>query len=131
MYYQWRVGDRRSAEVAESSRQNMDQLQMIAQAIPLSVLISRSSDGEILYANPIASSNFGIASWDLIGRKIQSLYSDPLDSKNISDILRNDGYVRNYQLICQPEGRNAFKALLTLQPFIFENQPALLGIFSN
>jgi adenylate cyclase len=123
------ISDRRESEFAESSRQNMDQLQMIAQAIPLPVLISRSSDGEILYANPIASSNFGIASWDLIGRKIQSLYSDPLDSKNISDILRHDGYVRNYQLICQPEGRNVFKALLTLQPFTFENQPALLGIF--
>ncbi len=117
------------SELAESSRQSLDQLQMIAQAIPLPVLISRVTDGEILYANPIASSNFGIASWDLIGRKIQSLYHDQQDAINIADILSKDGYLRNYQLICRPEGRDPFKALLTLQPFTFNQESALLSIF--
>jgi PAS domain S-box-containing protein len=123
------ISDRRELELAESSRQNMDQLQMIAQAIPLPVMISRTSDGEILYANPIASSTFGIASWDLIGRKIQSLYNIPQDTKNISDILHKEGYVRNYELICKPEGRNIFRALLSLQPFTFAHESALIGIF--
>jgi len=125
------ISDRRESELAESSRQNMDQLQMIAYVIPLPVVISRSFDGEILYANPIASSTFGIASWDLIGRKIQSLYNDSHDSENISDALAKDGYVRNYQLVCKPEGRNLFKAFLSLQPFIFDGKPALLSIFFN
>jgi adenylate cyclase len=123
------VTDRRESQLAESTRQNMDQLQMIAQAIPLPVLISRSSDGEILYANPIASSTFGIASWDLIGRKIQSLYHDSKDSTQILNILEKEGYVRNYELICLPENRNIFKALLSLQPFTFDGESALLGIF--
>ncbi|AFY72454.1 PAS domain S-box [Synechococcus sp. PCC 7502] len=123
------ISDRRSAEIAESARQNMDQLQTIAQAIPLPVLISRTADGEILYANPIASSTFGIASWDLIGRSIQSLYNDLQDAYNIAEVLERDGYVRNYKLICKPEGRNLFKVLLSIQPFIFDHKPALLSIF--
>ncbi len=125
------VSDRRESQLVESLRQNMDQLQTIAQAIPLPVLISRSSDGEILYANPIASSTFGIDSWDLIGRRFQSLYNQAEDDKNISSILDRDGYVRSYELICKPEGRNLFKALLSLQPFLFDNKSALLGIFFN
>ncbi len=125
------ISDRRQTELAESSRQNMDQLQTIAQAIPLPVMISRSADGEILYANPSASSTFGIASWDLIGRKIETLYADSADTQNITNILEKDSYLRNYQLVCKPEGKNPFKAFLSLQPFIFDSKPALLSIFFN
>lgn len=123
------VSDRRDAEIAESNRQHMDQLQLIAQVIPLPVLISRTADGEILYANPIASSIFGIPSWDLIGRSIQSLYHDLNDSMQIAMVLERDGYVRNYKLACKAEGKSLFKALLTQQPFIFAHNPALLSIF--
>jgi PAS domain S-box-containing protein len=125
------ISDRRQTELAESSRQNMDQLQTIAQAIPLPVMISRSADGEILYANPSASSTFGIASWDLIGRKIETLYADSADTQNITNILEKDSYLRNYQLVCKPEGKNPFKTFLSLQPFIFDSKPALLSIFFN
>jgi len=94
-------------------------------------MISRSADGEILYANPSASSTFGIASWDLIGRKIETLYADSADTQNITNILEKDSYLRNYQLVCKPEGKNPFKAFLSLQPFIFDSKPALLSIFFN
>jgi len=122
------ITDRKRSELADTMRQNMDQLQMIAQAIPLSVLISRCDDGEIVYANPIASSSFGIPSWDLIGRKIQTLYVDPEQYPKLLAAIAKDSYIRNYKLFCKYE-QKYFQASVSVQPFVFNGESALLSIF--
>jgi adenylate cyclase len=122
------ITDRKKSEAADAIRQNIDQLQMIAQAIPLAVLISRSADGEVVYANPLASSKFGIPSWDLIGRKIQTLYVDPDQYPKLLNAIAKDGYIRNYKLLCK-YAQKQFQALVSVQPFVFNGESALLNIF--
>ncbi len=122
------ITDRKKSEAADAIRQNIDQLQMIAQAIPLAVLISRSADGEVVYANPLASTKFGIPSWDLIGRKIQTLYVDPDQYPKLLNAIAKDGYIRNYKLLCK-YAQKQFQALVSVQPFVFNGESALLNIF--
>jgi adenylate cyclase len=116
---------RKASEVANSTRQNMDQLQMIAQAIPLSVLISRRDDNEIIYANAIATHTFGIP--DLIGKNIESIYHDPIAYEKLVAAVGQDQSVRNHEITCQ--GKNTFRALISLQPFTFDGKEALISIF--
>ena len=74
-----------------------DRLRLIIEASPIPCIITRISDGKILYANERMGSLAGLASRDLIGRVAPDFYVNPDDRIRLLSILRRDGSVSNFE----------------------------------
>ena len=67
--------ERAAAAVIKSERQ----LRMILEATPAAILISGVAYGEIIYANPMMGTLFGVPTQELLGRRLLDFYFDPTE----------------------------------------------------
>ena len=80
-------------------RESEQQFRAIASATPVPVLVSRLSDGLILYANAQSASLLNIPLEELIGHHTPDFYLNPGDRPHILDALAKDGYLQDYELL--------------------------------
>ena len=65
---------------------------------PVAVLVSRISDGEVLYANHKLADTVGLPLEQLVGRKTPDFYFDPSDRERVLEALQTKGKVENFEL---------------------------------
>ncbi len=107
-------------------RESEEQFRAIASATPVPVLVSRLSDGLILYANAQLASLLNIPLEELIGRSTPDFYFNPGDRPKVLDALAQDGFLQNYELHCQKSDGTPFWATISVQPLLFNGQPTAL-----
>ena len=93
---------------------------LITEAIPMPVLVSRKTDGTIVYANACAPAMFG-PDQALLGRSVQDLLAPQernavLENREIRG-TRSDG--------------STFWAMLTVKRFTFNDEPCLLSVWND
>ncbi|MDZ8188065.1 MAG: PAS domain S-box protein [Nostoc sp. ChiSLP02] len=99
------------------------------QAIPVPLIISRLSDGLILYANPELVKIFSFSLKDFINKKyLLDLYYDLTDLTLLLEVLNRYGFIHNYELKLKKEDGSYFWAIASLQYLTFNNQAAILTI---
>ncbi len=118
-------GKRDGEELRESERR----LRAIVEAAPIPMVISRVSDGLILHANEHLGRTFGLPSEDLVGRKTLDFYYDPAERQEVLDLLRRDGYVRDYEVRAKREDGTPFWAVVSIQTTPFTGAPVLIAGF--
>ncbi len=112
---------------AESAvRASEDQFRAIASATPVAILVSRLSDGLIMYANGQMASLLDTPLAKLIGYTTPDFYFNPSDRPKVLDALAKDGYVKNYELQCKKGDGSAFWAMISVQSLQFNGQPTAL-----
>ncbi|MFQ5790893.1 MAG: PAS domain S-box protein, partial [Acidobacteriota bacterium] len=79
-------------------KQADEQLHTIVEVSPVPLIITRVSDGEILFANQPLGTLVGVAPKDLIGRRSPDFYSHAEDRMLILERLARDGYLRNHEV---------------------------------
>lgn len=114
-------------EAEEARRESEEWFQAIATATPVPVLLWRLSDGEILYANEIASSTFGLAIHELIGYSSQEFYDNPSDQQKLLDILERQGRLQNYEIRARKADGTMFWVSISLQSLLFKGESAILS----
>lgn len=67
----------------------------LGEASPIPLLVSKASDGEILYANDSVASLVGLSADKLIGRHSPEFYADTEDRQILVDALSRDGRIAN------------------------------------
>lgn len=107
-------------------RESEEQFRAIASATPVPVLVSRLSDGLILYANAQLASLLNIPLEELIGRSTPDFYLNAGDRPKVLDALAQDGFLQNYELHCQKSDGTPFWATISVQPLLFNGQPTAL-----
>jgi PAS domain S-box-containing protein len=107
-------------------RESEQQFRAIASATPVPVLVSRLSDGLILYANAQLASLLNIPLEELIGHHTPDFYFNPGDRPHILDALAKDGYLQDYELHCKKSDGTPFWAMISVQPLLFHGQPTAL-----
>jgi PAS domain S-box-containing protein len=107
-------------------RESEEQFRAIASATPVPVLVSRLSDGLILYANTQLGSLLDIPVAEIIGRHTPDFYFNPSDRQKVLDKLAKDGYIQNYELHCKKTDGTPFWALISVQSLLFNGQPTAL-----
>ena len=107
-------------------RESEQQFRAIASATPVPVLVSRLSDGLILYANAQSASLLNIPLEELIGHHTPDFYLNPGDRPHILDALAKDGYLQDYELHCKKSDGTPFWAMISVQPLLFHGQPTAL-----
>jgi PAS domain S-box-containing protein len=102
--------------------------QKILNTSSIGVLITRVSDGTILYANKAIAGLLEIKDADsLIGRPTPDFYWDPRDRQAILERFRAEGFATENELRTRrPNGDMAWVSI-SLQPFYFEGEEALLS----
>jgi len=111
----------RTAELALAEQR----FRAIVEASPTPLLLSRVSDGVILYANDRVEALIGAAPGSLDGRNTPDFYYDPADRPGILQAIRERGYVRDLELRIRRSDGTPRWVSLTVQRMVFDGEPTL------
>ncbi len=75
-----------------------DEVWTVLDAAPLPLIVSRVSDGTVLYANPSLASLVGLRPSELVGQMTPDYYADPEDRRALISALEKYGRVTDYEL---------------------------------
>ncbi len=113
-----------------SIKRSYDQIHTIVNASPIPILVSRISDGKILFVNDHLAKLVKSKAKDLIGKDTPDFYYDPKDRKIVLEKLKKEGYVHNYEMqIIRPDKRVIWFILSIELTHIGDEQVAITGLY--
>jgi PAS domain S-box-containing protein len=121
------IGEKLQQEAEAARQESRERFRLIAEATPITIVISRLTDGEVLYANAAASSMFSLPMQELLGRSALNFYSDPDDRQKLLDIYAKNGSLRNYEIRLKKQDNTVFWGAVSLQPFSLHGEEVLLN----
>ncbi|MCB9423071.1 MAG: PAS domain S-box protein [Ardenticatenaceae bacterium] len=113
----------------ENLRKTQRQSQTILESITTPLLISRISDGLILYANDLLADMIGTTTELLIGNITPDFYANADDRTTLLTKLRAQGVRTNYELQIKKSDGELIWVLLSIKPFNYQGEPALISTF--
>jgi len=90
--------------MGEPASNHTDEIRTILDAAPFPLLISRISDGTVLYANDNLGAYINLTAAELIGKKTPDFYANPDDRQDFLKELQRCGRVSNYELRLREHG---------------------------
>jgi len=112
-------------QMADTLKESQERFRTIAEMTPIPLVISRVSDGLILYANERSGSIFGLPATELIGNKSPDFYYDPADRQAVFALLSERETLHDYELrLKKPDGAS-FWGSLSIRKITFNGEPAL------
>jgi PAS domain S-box-containing protein len=124
---QQEIEERKQAEMI--LRESEEWFRTIAEANPIPMVISRISDGLILYGNAHFGPIFGLPSGEVVGCQTPDLYYDRADRQVLLAALKRSGHLHNYEIRARKADGTPFWIIASVQAITFEGEPALLGGF--
>ena len=121
------ISRRKQAE--EQIRESEARYRAIVDAAPIPLAISRLSDGLILQANAHMGPTFGLPPDGVVGKRSVGFYYDPSDREALLEIVRRDGYVRDYELRSRKADGTPFWVLVSLQTATLGGEEVLVSGF--
>ncbi len=121
------VTERKLAETALHEAQT--RAQTILDAVTTPLLISKVSDGKILYANELLADMIQLPLDDLIGDVTPDFYFDPDDRPKLLNLLREHGVATDYELQLKRGSGESFWASISIKIFDFQGEAALITTF--
>ncbi|MCC5662633.1 PAS domain S-box protein [Nostoc sp. CHAB 5784] len=115
--------------IARTLDESEARFRIIFEAIPIPLIISRVSDGLILYANPELIKTFRFSPKDLTNREVLDLYHKSADFELLLEALNQHGFIHNYELKLKRADGTYFWAIASLQYLNFNNEAAILTVF--
>ncbi|MDM9585567.1 PAS domain S-box protein [Nostoc sp. GT001] len=119
-------------QIERTLQQSEARFRVISEAIPVPFIISRVSDGLILYANTELLQTFQFSPEYLVNRKrIVDLYHNLTDLEALLKVLNQQGFIHNYELQLKKADGTYFWAIASLQYLVFNNESAILTVFND
>jgi len=115
--------DKAEAALRESEKR----LRLIVEATPVPVLISRMSDGEIMYANATAGPLLALPIEELLTCKMLDFIDDVSHWQKWLRTLTTGKEVNNYELQIQRKDGSLLWVALSLRPLQFNDEPSILS----
>jgi PAS domain S-box-containing protein len=104
-----------------------EQIHKVVEAAPVPLIITRISDGKILFANNELASLVGATPGQLIGRDTPGFYFDPEDRARIVSRLRDEGQVKLHEVRLKQADGSPFWAALSLVAAEVGGEQAVIG----
>ncbi len=86
------------ARVEATLRESEHRFRLIAETMPVPVMISRIDSGAMVYANAPAAALVGMSNAEFLGQPITSFYHHPATADTIAALLAAHGSVSNYEV---------------------------------
>ena len=112
-------------------RESEERFRAIAEATPIPIMITRLSDGVVLYANNCVGPVFGLLPEEIIGRQAPDFYFDPTDRQAVVDSFQADGHVDDLEVHVKRADGTPFWVIVSLQPLTYSGEPAVLSGFND
>lgn len=104
--------------------------QLIADAAPIAIIISRLSDGLIVYANAAAALTFVLPVAQLCNRHIQDFLGHT-DYDEITSALKRNETIVNRELRTISASGTQLWMIASLQPLTFNSEPTILSVLCD
>ena len=108
-------------------RREDEQLRVIVDASPIPTLVTRFSDGQVIYANNHLTRLFGYRPEDLTGFKAPDFYARPDGRDDVLTALTRNGYVENHEVELRRYDGSSFWALLSLATTRLGGDDVIIG----
>ncbi|MBE9007677.1 PAS domain S-box protein [Fortiea sp. LEGE XX443] len=118
-------------EIEQNLQANEAIFRAIAEAIPIPLMISRSSDGSILHANQEFLTAFRCAPGDVVNCPVTDIYHEIAESQTLIEELEQKGSLQNYEILLKRGDGTSFWAIASLQYLTFNGEVAILAILSD
>jgi PAS domain S-box-containing protein len=102
-------------------------LHAIVEATPIPLIITRLSDGKILYVNESLASLVGLVPKELIGRKSPNFYYDPEDRKIVLEKLKKYGFLKHHEVRLKKADGTMFWSIFSLVSADIMGEKVIIG----
>ena len=118
---------------AEDLARSEERFAKAFRASPDVLVISRLSDGMIVEVNDRWEGLFGYRREEALGQTPEALqiYVDPADRKEVIDLIRNQGFLREYSLDVFPRSGQVRQVTLSVDKIVVHGEPCLLTIIRD
>lgn len=123
-----KVGSELLDKIDASIKEIEERIRLISETIPVPVVISKVSDGSILYANELSHRVFGLSADEMITYKSSELYENPSDRRNFVNTLNQQGYVSDFHVRLKKKHGGLFWAALFSRRLDFKNELCVLTV---
>ncbi|HAO11397.1 MAG TPA: histidine kinase [Planktothrix sp. UBA8407] len=106
-------------------------LEAISELTPIPIIISRLSDGLILYANSFSSNLFDFPLNQIKIIKTIGFYHIALDRQKLIEKILSEGYVHNHEMQVKKTDGTPFWIMGSFQILPFQGERAILSIFHD
>ena len=113
----------------ETMHQSEEQFRSIAESTSMAMLVSRLSDGAIVYANTSAGTILERESHDLIQRSIKDLYYLPAEWEILQQHFLQNQKVRDYEIRLCKANQEPLWVLASVHPLWLKGEQVLLNTF--
>jgi PAS domain S-box-containing protein len=114
-------------QTEEELREATEYQRLILETTPMAILITRVTDGLILYANKDVGKLLNQDAEKLIGQPIPNFYYHPeRDRPIVLKKVQEQGYLHNHEVHAKRSDGSSFWVLISVQPFKFGDESALI-----
>ncbi|MEM7407629.1 MAG: adenylate/guanylate cyclase domain-containing protein [Pseudomonadota bacterium] len=121
------VEDELQEQAAEALRKSEQQLRMIVEATPVPVLISRLSNGAIVFANNMMGELFATPVDELLGQLSESLFADPEQLASLMSSLSPESQVDREEIAVKGPNDRTLWVEVSLRVIDFNDEPSILA----
>lgn len=116
--------------VKQQLKQSKERFRLIVETLPAPLLITRVTDGTVLFANSAFAQWHGVDVTEVIGLKAEDLYYTPEERPILIKTLRQKAIDDAVEMHGRRLSDDSFIWFhLTIQPIKFQGESALLGVF--
>ena len=111
----------------EQTEAEKAQSQAILNSVSIPMIISRLSDGQVLYANQELANLAELTLEEMIGNQTPNFYVNQEDRAQYISQIRAQGYVTNFEVLVQSAKERQFWALVSGRIFRYQDQMASIS----
>ncbi|HEX7492969.1 MAG TPA: PAS domain S-box protein, partial [Bacteroidales bacterium] len=119
--------DRKRRSVEEALRESEERFRTIAESAPVLVCITRIEDSVVMFTNEVNNKTFGLRGEYIVGTKGPDYYCNPADRERMSNILKEQGEVNNFEVQVKKSDGTPFWIMTSVRPIIYNGEPAMIG----
>ncbi len=115
----------------QTRREGDDQLRKVAEVAPVPLVMTRKSDGVILYANSWFGLALGIPAEDAVGQTMRRFYADPEDRQILLKALEEKDHARNVEFRLRRADGAIISTVHSIEGLVYQGEDCLIGAFSD
>ncbi|MEI8397366.1 MAG: PAS domain S-box protein, partial [Rhodospirillaceae bacterium] len=116
------TADRQQQEL----KSGQERLRQIISAVPFAMIVTRPSDGRVLYVNPHATELFGLSEQGGLNLNDKEFWIDPAQRERFISAVWANGRVDSLEVEMKRQDGTGFWSVLSAQLFVYDGDTALL-----